>query len=256
MKKRVAIIPTILIVLMMACSLSSKTGTTPQAQPGLPGLNSSPDPNPVSINEGLGSLNSYQMTITIASTGPDPSQSSNTTVETQRSKENDATYTHMTMTSIPAGGGDPSNNDTELYRIGNDQCSGSGEDWTWTSNTPAETEMLSVIKSMIGITPLFDNPSFVGEETINDIPTNHFSFQLSGLGVKSGANVNINQGDYWLAKDGQYIVKYVLILETSTEADANILHEEISIELTQINQPIDIAFPQACLDASVPTPTP
>jgi hypothetical protein len=76
------------------------------------------------------------------------------------------------------------------------------------------------------------------------------------LGVKSGAVVKANQGDYWLAVDGQYIVKYTLILETSMSADSEVFHEEISMELNQVNQPISISFPQSCLDASKVTPTP
>ena len=123
-------------------------------------------------------------------------------------------------------------------------------------HTPAEAEMQGLFTSMIGLTPLIEDPVFVAPETVNGIATNHFTFQVSGLGASSGAVVNINQGDYWLAIDGQYIVKYVLIVETSLAADSQIIHEEISIELTQINQPVNIAFPQGCLDASQVTPNP
>ena len=30
-------------------------------------------------------------------------------------------------------------------------------------------------------------------------------FKVAGLGEKSGAVVNANQGEYWLAVDGQYL---------------------------------------------------
>ena len=116
--------------------------------------------------------------------------------------------------------------------------------------------MKGLITGMIGLTPLIDNPDFVAAETVNGIPSNHFTFKVSGLGASSGAVVNINQGDYWLAVDGQYIVKYILIVETSMAADSEVLHEEISIEMTQINQPVSIAFPQGCLAASLVTPEP
>jgi hypothetical protein len=273
MRKRMVIFLPILVMLTMACNLLSGTGnSTPQA-PGNPSQGGgdqgggkqpsgigqpagTPPANPVTMNEGLGSLNSYQMTIIFKSVGPDPAQSSTTTVDVQRSKDTDASLTHLLMTSVKKAGEDPSNTDTTMYKIGNDQCSGTGEDWSWTSNTPAQAEMQGMITSMIGLTPLIENPTFVAEETVNGIPSNHFTFKVSGLGVKSGATVNINQGDYWLAVDGQYIVKYILVMETSTDPQTNILHEEISIELNQINQPITIAFPQACLDASQVTPTP
>jgi len=107
----------ILVMLMMACNLASGTGTqapgsTPQGggnQPGQPGgvpqPGGTPPANPVSINDGLGSLNSYQMTVIIKSTGPDPSQSSTTTADTQHSKDADATLTHLNMSIVKKGGG-------------------------------------------------------------------------------------------------------------------------------------------------------
>ena len=272
MRKRILLFVSILVLLMMACNLASPAGSTqapgstsqapgstPQGggnQPsGNPQPAGTPDANPVSINNGLGSLNSYQMTILFKSVGPDPAQSSTTMVDTQRSKDADATHTHLNMTTVKADGSEPSANESDIYSIGDDQCSGSGEDWTWKSYSPDEAEMQGLIKSMLGLTPLIENPTFVAQETVNGIPSNHFTFKVSGLGVKSGAEVKTNQGDYWLAVDGQYIVKYVLTIEESTDPK-NVLHEEISIELTQVNQPVTIAFPQTCVDASKATPTP
>ena len=115
--------------------------------------------------------------------------------------------------------------------------------------------MQRLVTSMIGMTPVIDNPAFVAAETVNGIPTNHFSFQVSGLGAASGAVVNTNQGDYWLATDGQYIVKYILVIETST-SEAEVYHEEFSIVMDQVNQPVTISFPQGCLDASLVTSEP
>jgi hypothetical protein len=256
----------ILVFLMMACNLASGSGNTPQVQGGTPQSSANqpvenvpvgtPPAVPVSINDGLASLNSYQLTIVFKSTGPDPAQSSITTIETQHSKDLGASYTHLTMSSIDAAGGDPNNSDSNIYRIGNDQCSGSDQDWSWTSMPPNQAEMLDIITNMLGMSPLIDSPEFVAQETMNDIPSNHFTFKVSGLGVSSGAQVTANQGDYWLAVDGQYIVKYNLILETSLDPQTDVLHEEISIELTQVNQPISIAFPQSCLDAALVTPEP
>jgi len=267
MKKKIVIFLSILLMLTLACNLSesptskppsgtpqgneNQSGNTPAPQP-----NETPPANPVSINDGLSSLNSYQMTVLFKSTGPDASQSSTLEVETQHSQEQDASHTHMTLTVIKEGGGDPSTSDTDIYRIGNDQCSGSGEDWSWTSMAPNQKEMLDLTTNMLSLTPLIDTPTFVAPETVNGVPSNHFTFKISGLGVTSGAEVIANNGDYWLAVDGQYIVKYILDLETSLDPQTNMLHEEISIEMTQINQPVTIAFPQACLDASLVTPTP
>jgi hypothetical protein len=266
MKIRIALFLSILLMVMLACNLAGGTGNTPQTQGNTPQGNANqptgnkpigtPQADPVSINDGLNSLNSYQMTVIIKSIGPDPVQSSTTTIETQHSKDSSASYTHFTMAVVDAAGNKSDNSDSNIYRIGNDQCSGSDKDWSWTSMPPNEAEMLDIITSMLGITPLIDTPTFVSQETINGIPSNHFTFKVSGLGVSSGAQLTANQGDYWLAVDGRYIVKYSLVLETSLDPQKNVLHEEISIELTQINQPISISFPQGCLDASLVTPQP
>ena len=257
MKSRTIMLVSLLVMLMMACSLTSNTGGKPTTQAPSQNENNPPDPVPVSLNDGLASLNSYEMTVIFRSIGPDPAQSTELNIQRQRSNDTNASSTSINNTVVSADGSDPSSSATTIYQIGNDQCSGNDTDgWSWSSSTPEEAEMQGLITGMIGLTPLIDNPDFVAAETVNGIPTNHFTFQVSGLGASSGAVVNINQGDYWLAVDGQYIVKYTLIVEMSMAADTEVLHEEISIEMNQINQPVSITFHQACLDASQVTPEP
>jgi len=267
MNKRIVIFLAFLAVLGLACNLLSSGGKTPPpASQGVPGGGSqpvdtdapagTPPAEPVSINDGLGSLNSYQMAVMIHMVGPDLLDSNTVTITVQHSKDLDATYTHYEMVRTAKNPDDAGNSNSDNYSIGNDQCSYDGEEYDWSSSTPAEAEMTDLSKSMISLTPLIDNPTFVAQEEINGIPANHFTFTVSGLGVESGAQVNLNQGDYWLAVDGQYIVKYLLTVETSTDPQTNVYHEEISIDLTQINQPISISFPQGCLDASLKTPNP
>ena len=259
MNKRMVIFLSFLVMVMLACNLTTTpTGQTPLSTPQGNGNkpNGTPPADPVSISEGLASLNSYKMITKITSIGPNPGNSSTTVIESQRSKEQGASYTHMTQTTVKTGAGDPNTSDYQLYRIGNDQCSNSSGDWSWMSMAPNEKEMMDVMTNMLNFSPRIDNPTFMAQETVNGIPTNHFTFKISGLGVSSGATVNANQGDYWLAVDGQYIIKYVLVLETSMDPQTDVLHVEITIDLNQINQPVSIAFPQACLDASLVTPTP
>jgi hypothetical protein len=256
-------------MLLMACSLTSRAGTSPTSpgptqggnnsssgQQTTPGGNATPNPVPVNFTDGLASLNSYQMNFTIHSIGPDPAQSSSFVVLTQYSQDQDAQFSQITNNTIPAGGGEPSTSDTQIYQIGNDKCSGSEEDWSWTSLAPNETEMWNLLQGMFSLHPLIDDPVFVAAETVNGIPSNHFTFKISGLGASSGATVLANEGEYWLAVEGQYIVKYHLHVGTSTDPTSNILNEDVSIEMTGINQPVSIAFPQGCLDASQVTPTP
>jgi len=229
---------------------------------GLPGGNPLGGNNaaqPVSLSKGLASLNSYLATFSIKTSGPDPADSSTIVYESQRSQKQDAHYTRMTSTQVKKGADSPQGNDSagEVYRIGNDQCTKSGDKWSWTSMPPNEAEMLNLTMNVFDITPMIDNPTFVANETVNNIPTKHYSFKVTGLGVKSGANVTANQGDYWLAVDGQYIVKYSLVVETVVDPKTSIIHMEVLIDVKNINQPVNIAFPQACLDAkAAATPVP
>ncbi len=230
-------------------------GETPKAAPlfQLPGTK--PDSKPVSISEGLASLNSYHTILSFTTTGPKPDNSSTIVFETQLSKDKDAQFTHLTSKSIIDGQPGEDSSPSDIYRIGSDQCSGSGTDWSFGSLISNEAEMRDMVLSMFSFSPAIDNPVFVAPETVNGVATNHFTFKAKGLGAKSGANVTINQGDYWLAVDGQYLVKYSLVAETVVDPKTDIVHTEISFEVKDINQPVEISFPQACLDAAKITPT-
>ena len=262
MKNKIAIFLVILVLTTLACSLLNSGQPTDQRPDGTPQISiiplpvKTPDSKPVSISEGLASLNSYRTVLTITSSGPDPSNSTTLVFETRRSNDNNAQFTHITSKSIENGQPGEGDNDSEIYRIGNDQCTGSGEDWSYESMAPNQAEMLDMTMSMFGFTPTTDNSVFVIQETLNGIPANHFSFKVKGLGVKSGANVTINQGDYWLAADGQYVVKYSLVAESVMDPNTNIIHMETVFEVNDINQPVTIAFPQPCLAAAVLTPQP
>jgi hypothetical protein len=264
MKNRIVIFLLALVVMTLACTLLSPGNPDPTLQvPGgetpvgtSPSPIGTPESQPVRISDGLASLNSYRITITFISRGPTPEDSSTIVIETQRSQEQDARYTHMTQATVKKGVEASSNQVTELYRIGNDQCSNQDGEWSWTSMAPNQAEMIDLMMNMFDFTPIIDFPNFVAQEEVNGIPSNHFSFSVAGLGVESGAEVTINQGDYWLAVDGQYIIKYSLILETVVDPQTNIIHMETFIDMNDINQPVNIVFPQACLDAALVTPEP
>ena len=261
MMKRILLIVSILVLMLLSCTLTNKsTGNGPTQTGGSPTQSngssptqeptSPPDPVPVAINEGLTSLNSYEMAVQINSSNPDPTKNNVTEIHRQHASNPDSSLTQIIISGTDEDGA-PKRTETNLYQIGNDQCSGSeAEGWDWNSSNPVEAEMAGLTTSMIGLSPLIDDPVFVAAETINGILSNHFTFKVSGLGASSGAVVKTNQGDYWLASDGQYIVKYVLVVEESTAADAPSYRTEVSIEMTQVNQPVSIAFPAGCTSAT------
>ena len=203
--------------------------------------------DPVSIREGLASLNSYSLVIESNSSGPSQTEYSHTRIEIQKSKDQDATSTHYVVDQVSAGESEPTKTDSYVYSIGNAQCAGSDADeWTYTPLTPQQKEMQDLFSEMMDILPLIDNPTYVGSETMNGIMANHFAFQVSGLGLQSSAEVTANQGDYWLAQDGQYIVKYILVTETVDTTSQAKVRMDVLIELTGVNQPVTIAFPVGC----------
>jgi hypothetical protein len=181
-------------------------------------------------------------------TGPTQADFSHTRFEIMASNDPNAISAHYVVNQSAAGDSQPTQSDSYTYTKGEVQCSGSDVDgWTYTTNTPQQTEMLSLFSQMIDVLPLIDAPTFVGSETMNGIMTHHFSFRISGLGLQSGAEVKTNQGDYWLAQDGQYIVKYSLIIETADTTTQAILHMDLLIDLTNINQPVNIVLPAGCV---------
>jgi hypothetical protein len=274
MNKKIAVFLTVFMLVIMACSLTDTVSppANPPDNPGSPTKKApanttkatatvkptvlANNPQPVSLSKGLASLDSYVMIYSIITKGPDPADSTTYVIETHRSQEQDATYTHITSTTIKKGEASPTQSDTETYRIGYDQCSKSDNSWSWASMPPNQAEIMDVIMNLMEFSPNVDKATFAAKETMNDIPSKHFTFKISGLGAKSGAQVTANQGDYWLAVDGQYIVRYSLVLETVVDPASNIFHMETLIDLKNINQPVSVTFPQACMDAKLATPTP
>jgi hypothetical protein len=213
-----------------------------------------PDPNPVGIQTGLGSFDSYKMTIQVNSHNSKGAKTEISEV-IERSLVDKNSHSVMTTTSFdPEKDTEEDTSTQETYNIGNVTCENSGEEWTYDEVTSQDKEMADVFKNMIDIIPIMENPVFVAEETINGVDCNHFTFTVSGIGDTSGSVATVNQGDYWLAKDGQYLVKYHLVLEVQSAAEGTSEAETSNIEgaldLTDINVPLTFTLPETC----VPTP--
>lgn len=238
-----------------------------------------PNPNPVGIRQGLASLNTYRFTIKIKTSGPTAADRSENTslIEVNTPKNSSHTHTEILTSSADSPSSEVSVSD--IYNVGNQSCtvskSGSELKGTLTDVDPLQTDMTNTLTSLLDFNIYTENPVFVAEETVNGIATNHFSFKVTELGKNSGGVVGKNSGDYWVAKDGQYLVKYVLTLDltrtaplkTSTPSKTatpnktpvartatpvptrpatETMHAEFSVELSGVNQPVDIAIPATC----------
>ena len=194
------------------------------AEPLLPGLinpvESTPDPKPVSFQEGLGSLDSYKIKIHLVQSD---STGSTTTMDefVESSVIDENNHSVMTSKSRTPEDSEESTSTSETYNLGTVTCSYSDGEWSYEKKTAQDKEINDVFSQMIDFVPVINNPVLIGDEDINGVKTNHFTFKVSGIGEKSGAVATVNQGDYWLAVDGQYIVRYTLNLQIQSAPEGN-----------------------------------
>ena len=92
-----------------------------------------------------------------------------------------------------------------------------------------------------------------GAETVNDVPSNHYTFTEGALGLAGLAKA---QGELWVAADGGFLVKYVL----ATTGAADYFGADTTgvltwdYELTQPNQPAAFSLPADCPAGLVSAP--
>ncbi len=208
------------------------------------------DPKPVGIKDGLGSLDSYQTTFTMNSSDSKGARTSITEFMERSVVDKNSHSVVTTVMFDPENDDEETNETMETYSIGLETCTNSDDEWEYDTVTEQEKEMRDVFSNLIDVIPLIDNPQFVGEEMMNGVITNHFQFKIEGIGDNSGSVATINSGDYWLAKDGQYIVKYHVLLQIRSAAegtpDAEVADLEATFELANINIPIVFTLPVAC----------
>jgi hypothetical protein len=251
----------VLVLIGLACNLSQSGGTVPpgglqptteQKKPSSPKSPTSIPSSPIGIRQGLSSLNSYRLTTRTIINGPTAQDKSQITTMIESGTDGKSSHIHYETISSSADNPDETNDTSDQYRVGNRTCdlSSTSEEATTSDVDPMQQEMMDVWYNMIDLVPMVNDPVFIGEEEINGVKTNHFKFTVSGLGDDSGAEVISSDGEYWLAQDGQYIVKYSAVLETRSgpagDANTKTMHTEFYIEVQDINQEIIITLPSTC----------
>lgn len=209
-----------------------------------------PDPKPVTFQEGFGSLDSYKFKVKFEMTSSNGSFSSiDQFVESSVVDENNHSIT--TNSSKEVDDTEVNTDTSETYNIGTITCSYDGDMWEYSEKSIQEKELSDIFSQMIDFVPIINNPVLVGEENINGTPTNHFQFSVPGIGDKSGAVATLNQGDYYLAIDGQYLVRYILNLQIQSapenDSEAEISSMSITYDLFDVNVPVLLAKPAECV---------
>lgn len=208
---------------------------------------------PVGLNKGLASLNSYTYSLQIITNGPTPQDKNDMRIITSYTSNGDNTKTQNISVSSSADDPEESRSSTTSYRVGSVTCTidDTGESSAEVEdNTPAAKEFLNIVMNLSDSVINVENPVSAGVETVSGVSCNHYTFSVVGLGKTSGAEVTQSQGEYWSAVDGNYLVKYDVVLETrnapESSANAEVLHSEIHFLLSEINIAFTIDLPAEC----------
>jgi hypothetical protein len=267
-KLRILIGLTLLALAITACALPTSkeplpsSGETPVAEITSVPPTSTPVPTPtatpapvlpVGLRQGLASLNSYQFTTVQIMSGPDAADRQEITTVNRVADEGDRTHTHTTSQVSSADDPSGESSTSDRYQVGSTICSlppdEDGESPVSESDPMAE-EMASVVTNQLDVILYVEDPVLVGEEEVNGVQTRHYTFKVTSLGKNSGAEVTQSSGEYWSAVDGNYLVKYSLVLEMRSapedDSEAQVIHNETTYDLTMINEPITIEMPADC----------
>jgi hypothetical protein len=221
-------------------SSTSSSGTTGNASASL----STP------VLQGLASLNSYSWSLSAVTIGPAALDRSEMVGTGAVDATANASHQKMTTTDTSADDPEPSTGVTESWTTVDSTCNYDGESYTVEARNPFESDLGSVLSGVFDIVVPAGNAQLVGTEQVAGIDAQHYTFSIEGLGAGSGAQVDSNTGDIWVAADGGYLVKYVVNAAMRSGPAADAAAEQYSIALTlellTVNQPVDVATPAGC----------
>lgn len=238
-----------------ATSAPGETANAPAAPEATatsaPSPTPTPVPNqPVSMFSGLASLDSYQSTLRMFSSGPGAGATSETVNQTQYNRAAKATRSSIVSKSSSEDSPEIETSSQDQVSVDLETCTYEDGEWSYSKMEPQEKELLSIVTHLYDVLPVISSPVFIATETKNGIAANHFSFQVDTAGAESGTVAAVNEGEYWLAVDGQYLVAYSLRLELRSgpegDASAKVNRLEIDYSLDSVNQAIEIQLPAGC----------
>jgi hypothetical protein len=248
----------LLLVVANACGWSAPSESSGEATDTAGGTASTPEvPEeariPVSINEGLASLDSYRLTYTSDIFDSVSQVRTETTFVTARDRASDASYNR---TETRTTGGDSEDDGLEVeeqYAIGDQLCVVSEGEASMTQVSEMAQVLSELTSQVVVFQPLIENPVLEGEDLVNAIPVRTYTFELRSLGANTDVEATRSDGRYAIAVDGDYLVHYRLDIElrTAPEGDPEAEFSQLVVELSleDVNQAVEIAFPAECLAA-------
>jgi hypothetical protein len=83
-----------------------------------------------------------------------------------------------------------------------------------------------------------------GQETVNEIPTTHYTFDEKAVAWQAGKDGKA-QGEVWIAAEGGYVVKYTLSIQVSSQEFTGT--RSWTYELSEVGAETPVALPEGCL---------
>jgi hypothetical protein len=207
------------------------------------------------VTAGLNELNSYQSSFTMTFEGTEDGQPKSSTLSFTEAFVKDPPAKHTSITGFGAmlGSGAASDQGAiETIEVNGKQYSKIGDTCVQvTADSGPQANAMFNLDSIIGNVR---GAQKLGNETLNGVPTEHYKIDASGL---AGLGYTNGQGEVWVAKPGDFVVKYtfeatgkdMFFGNTGTEGTIKWVYE-----ISQINQPIDIQPPANCSGAAEDIP--
>lgn len=207
---------------------------------------------PLPLYEGLGTFDSYEWRMEMRTVGPTEDETTEVVTKWEFNRDPEQRRSIVTTTQTGPDFDGTETSTTEIRQVGGETCQREdGGDWSYTSATDQQQEILRVVQRMFDLTIVPESPVEVGKEAVAGIPATHWRYTVSGFGSESGAVPSANQVDYWLADDTGVLLRYEMELESrsgpSTDPTAEIFRVEASAQLVTANEPVEVRLPRACL---------
>jgi len=242
-----------LLILMAgsACGLSSLSGPPEAESEGvLTPTVAEPPGLPVSVNEGLASLDSYRLTYTSDAFDSISQQRTVTNSLVLHDRNADADFTRTETRVTDADDQILSEDVQEQIVIGDQSCAVAYGEAELTTLSPTERTMADLMSRVVVIRPLIENPVLLGQEVMSGVPVRTYTFEVRSVGSGTEVEASRSDGVYAVAVDGDYLVHYRLDLELRTGAEddpsAEVSAILLEMRLESINQPVSIEFPPEC----------
>lgn len=228
-------------------------GQEPPAQQP-PAAQAAPPDRPASLQNTIAALDSYKFILKYYQKGKTPKDTTILDVNMDSDKDNDAfhaVYTMQNVIKISDSDAQTEPETQEVWAKDTVSCTKNADgEYESSKRKDSETSNTKDLLDLLDIMPRIDNPEFIDVQTVNDIPCNHFKFNISNYMADSGWIVTRNEGEYWVAQDGQFLIKYKLFLDarSAPEGSANADFIEVSLEeeIQNINKPVSVEIPSAC----------